>query len=790
MESYQESKASTKRKGSEIVSIASLFKGYGDKLQNIETEGLSSLESQSFIIDMGQLVASVYDNIVETIPKEEIEKFNYEIVGLSHRYQRNPDLSMQITNWCKCRKRLIKMAISTANELDSNTLAVSIGRLIGSSVEFLNSLNFGIYEELRASFTATASNYSPSLGLLMDNVFQLAPHLGYMGIISSLFDVFRSETVIKRVATAMKEDEDKFEPLKTWFEETNEFDASVKQLFPYEIDKELINAIEKNLKDLEDDRKVFASIFISNVVKNQKLLSNDTFLSKVFLFSRSEAAAEWYSRMINDKKPVGQESALLYFRNELRELEKISPDSGSSIELGLVSLKANTLPRLVLTGLNAMSVVHCWRRVMKEVKPLTKTTISATMGARPLNNTESALEEFSNYMGRFDTETISSYALEGPHNINSKLLVTDMIRMVESVYETLVSKLDPEEVERFLQTINRLSSDYREDRDLLKQFTDWCECREKLITKLQKSADELDRNTFIVMFGRIIGSSLQLLDLFNMAIKEEIRFPFSVYVSNKSPILGIVMETLLHFSPHLGFISLICTIGEKLMVDIIVRQVVTMIRRDIKKFEPIQKWFKETDALNASIDKLFPHEIDRDIVRSIEEVLADLRNDEKIFAAIFFSNIRINKKLFKDGRFLSKAFRFCRSDGAKEWYKRMPVEECPFDQENGFTQFRNELRELERLSPDSGSTAEIDRFCGNSILPRPVLAILNGFFMYYCYRRMQNGAVHMYSDFKSSDPKGKQFKENYILYHLVYQFLKYLRLCICMKSTPGIILNL
>lgn len=385
------------------------------------------------------------------------------------------------------------------------------------------------------------------------------------------------------------------------------------------------------------------------------------------------------------------------------------------------------------------------------------------MGARPLNEAESPLEEFTNYMDRFDTDTISSYALEGPHHVNSQFLVIDMIRMVESVYDSLINRLDQEEVGRFLRTINRLSSDYREDGNLLERMTDWCECRKKLIKTVQRKADELDRNTLIVMLGRIIGSSLQLFDFFNIGIYKLFRSPFSEYLSNRSPIMGIVTETFFHFSPHLGFVSLICTVGEKLMVDIIIRRITAMIREDIKKFEPIQKWFKGTVTLNASVDKLFPHEIDKDIVNSIEEVLTNLSYDQKIFAAIFFSSIRINQRYFKDGRFLAKAFRFCRCDAGREWYKRVPVEECLVDQDNVFMQFRNELRELETLSPDSGSTAEIDKFCGKSIIPRPVHAILNGFFVFYCYRRIQSGAIHIYSDCLRGLAKNSQPLLNFMI---------------------------
>lgn len=365
MESSEKPMGDLKQMESQIVPIGSLFKGYGEKLESLKTGNLDSSELQSIIIDMGQLVASVYDNITVSISNEEIEKFTYKVM---QKYSSHPELLKQITNWCRSRKRLIKMAKSTANELDSNSFAVSIGRLIGSSVEFLNSLNLGIYEELKANFTAAASNYSPTFGLIVDNVFQLTPHLGYMGIVSSLIDVFRCETVINRVREAMQDDKINFEPLKTWFEETDEFDASVKKLFPYEIDKGLINAIEENLADLKSDRKTFAAVFISNVKKNPKLLTDDTFLSKVYLFSRTEGAKEWYARMVNDKKPVGQESALLHFRNELQELEKLSPDSGSSIEFGLLSVKAQTIPRLVLLGLNGLSVISSFRRVMNRPK--------------------------------------------------------------------------------------------------------------------------------------------------------------------------------------------------------------------------------------------------------------------------------------------------------------------------------------------------------------------------------------------------------------------------------------
>ncbi|GFR19190.1 uncharacterized protein TNCT_117361 [Trichonephila clavata] len=367
MDSSEELKVSTNttRKQSQVVSIGSIFQGYSEQLENIQTVGLDSPESLSVIVDMGQLFASVYDNFTRSIPKEDIENFIHKVM---QKYPSNPNLLEQITNWCKCRKRLIKIANVTANELDNNSFVVSIGRLIGSSVEFLSSLNLGIYEELKANFTETASNYAPILGLIVENALQIAPHLRYMGIVSSLFDVFRCETIINNVRSAMQEDKIKFEPLKTWFEETDEFDATVKKLFPYEIDKDLINVIEKNLKDLESDRKTFASILISNVKENSKLMSDDTFLTKVFIFSRTEAAKEWYSRIANEKNPVGQESALIYFRNELRELEKVSPDSESSLAISLFSVKAQALPRFILSSMNFMAAVHSVHRVIYRPK--------------------------------------------------------------------------------------------------------------------------------------------------------------------------------------------------------------------------------------------------------------------------------------------------------------------------------------------------------------------------------------------------------------------------------------
>ncbi|GFR18140.1 uncharacterized protein TNCT_631181 [Trichonephila clavata] len=211
MDSSEELKVSTNttRKQSQVVSIGSIFQGYSEQLENIQTVGLDSPESLSVIVDMGQLFASVYDNFTRSIPKEDIENFIHKVM---QKYPSNPNLLEQITNWCKCRKRLIKIANVTANELDNNSFVVSIGRLIGSSVEFLSSLNLGIYEELKANFTETASNYSPILGLIVENALQIAPHLRYMGIVSSLFDVFRCETIINNVRSAMQEDKIKFEP--------------------------------------------------------------------------------------------------------------------------------------------------------------------------------------------------------------------------------------------------------------------------------------------------------------------------------------------------------------------------------------------------------------------------------------------------------------------------------------------------------------------------------------------------------------------------------------------------
>ncbi|GBN79441.1 hypothetical protein AVEN_138682-1 [Araneus ventricosus] len=171
----------------------------------------------------------------------------------------------------------------------------------------------------------------------------------------------------------MKNDKDMFTPLKEWFDETKELDDSVKKLFPYGINKEITISIEKALEDLGKEEKIFSATVLSHLMGDPTIHKNEMFMFKVFLFCRSDAAKEWYQRLITGACPLDLERGTLYLRNQLLQLEGEYVDPASKLEMGKCTvgqLENNTknnirsnFGRLVICGMSGMSIYCSYENI-------------------------------------------------------------------------------------------------------------------------------------------------------------------------------------------------------------------------------------------------------------------------------------------------------------------------------------------------------------------------------------------------------------------------------------------
>ncbi|GIY09872.1 hypothetical protein CDAR_412601 [Caerostris darwini] len=357
------------------------------------------------------------------------------------------------------------------------------------------------------------------------------------------------------------------------------------------------------------------------------------------------------------------------------------------------------------------------------------------------------IEEYYNYINQFDDGTILNIATEGPYYPNLRTIVINLVRIMGTVHYTLTTRISQEEMDRFNRVLPRLDSAHQDYPDFRQQITDWRRCRRKLITTAESSAAELDVNFCIITITRLIGSCFELLNSLDSDTNQGIRFIATEFASNLSLTFAVITETMFQLVPHIGCVSLICSFAEMLRSKTIINRIIKTMKEDREKFEFLNKWFTDTKVLDDYVTRLFPHRIDLNILMGIEETLTNLSNDQKIFAAVLLSNIKNNTRLFKDARFLSKNFHFCRCSAAKEWYKRMIVCEYPTDQEQAMETFGNELMELQTFSFNLGPIMEIGIFNLKALkLPRSILSGLHSVVFLYCYRGLENGFKHPYSD--------------------------------------------
>ncbi|GIY98371.1 hypothetical protein CEXT_59811 [Caerostris extrusa] len=391
------------------------------------------------------------------------------------------------------------------------------------------------------------------------------------------------------------------------------------------------------------------------------------------------------------------------------------------------------------------------------------------------------IEEYYSYINQFDDGTILNIATEGPYYPNLRTIVINLVRIMGTVHYTLTTRISQEEMDRFNRVLPRLDSAHQDYPDFRHQISDW---------------------------RGLIGSCFELLNSLDSDTNQGIRFIATEFASNLSLTFAVITETMFQLVPHIGCVSLICSFGEMFRSKTIINRVIKTMKEDREKFEFLNKWFTDTKVLDDYVTRLFPHRIDLNILMGIEETLTNLSNDQKIFATVLLSNIKNNTRLFKDARFLSKNFHFCRCSAAKRMVQkfilessldenmasfllgdyilpfiltrpnmyfaqqiqsrisirfrtksemqkenpssliaRMIVCEYPTDQEHAMETFGNELMELQTFSFNLGPIMEIGIFNLKALkLPRSILSGLHSVVFLYCYRGLENGFKHPYSD--------------------------------------------
>ncbi|CAL1263004.1 unnamed protein product, partial [Larinioides sclopetarius] len=321
---------------SDIITRLNKFleQGGTSQLRSITNEGVHDPASRSQLVDICKLLTSYYDQCRSAISEDKLQGEIYKVSETSSKYKNNLELRNDFSNWCKARKELIEISKSTANRLDQQFFIINIARMIGSIVDALNSLDLGLCQQMCFSVGCYVDNFSPNLGIIIKSALQFAPHLRYMGFVSSFIDILESQVAIKRVMNVVKNDEDMFEPIEEWLKETEKFNDNVKRLLPYQINNEITKSIEDALGELGEEQKIFSAAILSNIMKDPMIHKDKKFMTDAVRFCRSDAAKGWYERIIKGACPSELDRDLMSLHEELQKLEGADADVASTVENG------------------------------------------------------------------------------------------------------------------------------------------------------------------------------------------------------------------------------------------------------------------------------------------------------------------------------------------------------------------------------------------------------------------------------------------------------------------------
>lgn len=202
--------------------------------------------------------------------------------NLSPRYRdRYQVLLNRVATWKPRREASILNLTTFINKLDWNFKASTMVRLLSSTVDASGSVA-GLLFRSEAAWATHALNGASFLGLC--------------GLVSTVAEVEMSKRILDEVSDIIEKDHTLLQPILSWFEESEDLDAAVQGLFPYGIDKNIVQEIQADAAEVDQHLQIFKAVLLSNVRRENELLDNKDFLHSLNLFSRSEVAPLWWNR--------------------------------------------------------------------------------------------------------------------------------------------------------------------------------------------------------------------------------------------------------------------------------------------------------------------------------------------------------------------------------------------------------------------------------------------------------------------------------------------------------------
>ncbi|GIY98363.1 uncharacterized protein CEXT_59771 [Caerostris extrusa] len=217
-------------------------------------------------------------------------------------------LQRLVSEWKTNREAIIEKLTLKSNQLDTNFRISTIIRLVASSIEVsgtVGGLMFGS-ESGWAKYALHAASFC-----------------GLCGLFSTVAEVDQSKRILDEVSEGIQEDHKLLRPIIKLFEETEELDSIVQELFPHGINTDIVRQIQAASEEQADYLKIFKAGLVSNVRRNTQLYEDEDFLHSLQLFANSSVASLWWNRIIYRKHPINLDLGRMALQIEFGQMQSI-----------------------------------------------------------------------------------------------------------------------------------------------------------------------------------------------------------------------------------------------------------------------------------------------------------------------------------------------------------------------------------------------------------------------------------------------------------------------------------
>ncbi|GIY09878.1 uncharacterized protein CDAR_412631 [Caerostris darwini] len=161
-------------------------------------------------------------------------------------------LQRLVSEWKTKREAIIERLTLKSNQLDRNFKLSTIIRLIASSIEVSGTVGGLMFESESgwAKYALTAASFC-----------------GLCGLFSTVVEVDQSKRILDEVSEGIQEDHELLRPIIKLFEETEELDSVVQELFPHGINTGIVRQIQAASEEQADYLKIFKAGLMSNARK-------------------------------------------------------------------------------------------------------------------------------------------------------------------------------------------------------------------------------------------------------------------------------------------------------------------------------------------------------------------------------------------------------------------------------------------------------------------------------------------------------------------------------------------